>query len=605
MKKLTLEQKKEYALELRAYITQTSIKSGGHLASSLGAVEIAIALHSVLNSPQDKILWDVGHQAYAHKMMTGRVEGFENLRTDEGISGFPKPSESEHDAFIAGHASNALSVAVGLARASRLQNENRMIVCVVGDGALTGGLTLEALNDLGASNEKVIIILNDNDMSISKNVGGMSKYFTKLRIAPSYLNFKQKTRRVVSAIPFIGHGLFKFLDKIRRIFSTLVGTNKMFEQLGIRYYGPYDGHDLGNLTKMISQATSINGPVLLHVITKKGKGFEDAENNPSAYHGLAPLGEKSEQKFSDIVGETLCELAKNNDKICAITAAMAQGTGLESFGEAYNDRFFDVGIAEGHAVTLAGGLAKGGLKPFVCLYSSFLQRGYDQIIHDVAIDNLPVIFLIDRAGVVGADGVTHQGVFDLSYLFSIPNLTVLSPKDGDELKAMIEFATEFNAPLVIRYPKSYEKNYGFATEFEVGKWESFPFVEGFGEDSQERDCDYNKYILAVGNRMLKLATGTKGACIINARSVKPLDKELLTEIAKENTLIITLEDNALNGGFGNSVLVFYNKNNLIKRGMRIITLGLSDNFIHTHNIDKAFADNNLTKEYLQNIIDKH
>jgi len=648
LKGKSLKELKVYASELRAYITQCSIKNGGHLAPSLGAVELAIGLHYVLDAPKDNIFWDVGHQAYAHKLITGRVEGFKKLRSDDGISGFLKPTESEFDAFISGHASNALSAAAGLARAAKIKKEDKRTAVVIGDGALTGGMAFEALNDIGATGERVLIILNDNEMSISKNVGAMSGYFSKLRISKGYHRFKKRVRKIVSAVPFIGSGTMRLLDATKRAMSAAVGTNKMFEQLGIRYYGPYDGNDLGEVIKVLKQTANLSSPVLLHMQTQKGCGFKDAEDAPHAYHGLNPAGEIKEHCFSGVVGTTLTKLAKDNKNICAITAAMAHGTGLVGFSEAYPERYFDVGIAEQHAVTLASGLAKGGLKPFVAIYSSFLQRSYDQIIHDTAILNLPVTFLIDRAGVIGADGVTHQGTFDIGYLNSIPNLTILSPKDGEELKEMIEFAVDLNAPLAIRYPKSYKKNYGFCTKLEAGKWEEFPF--GFGVNGEEvgegrrsdKDClacdqeenvlkdnvgqsdsvknnnsphsphfsfaSLNKnnpspFILAVGSRMLDLATKTTGACIVNARSIKPLDTEFLDKLVAKNAHIITLEDGHLSGGFGQAVLSYINSTHPNFKG-KITTLALSDNFIHTHNIQTAFNQNGLTVESLQKIINQ-
>jgi len=608
LKRLSMVEMQEYAHELRGFITQTTLKNGGHLAPSLGAVEIAIALHTVLDCPTDKILWDVGHQAYAHKMITGRAEGFNHLRTDDGVSGFIKPSESPYDAFVSGHASNALGAAIGFVRAAKLQNMPSKVAAVVGDGALTGGMAFEALNDIGDSGENITIILNDNEMSISENVGGMSRYFSRLRISRNYLKFKNRLKRVVTAIPFAGGVFFKALDKTKRAFGRVLGIHKFFEQMGIRYYGPYDGNDLPSLVKVLRQAHAMKGPVLLHLITQKGRGFKDAEENPSSYHGLAPAGPGvGEQSFSSIAGKSLCALAKENAKICTITAAMADGTGLSEFSKKFPNRFFDVGIAEQHAVTLAAGLAAGGLKPYVCLYSSFLQRAYDQVMHDVCIMNLPVTFLVDRAGVIGADGVTHQGVYDIAYLSNIPNLTILAPKDGEELKEMLELSVDYNAPLAIRYPKSFTKNYGFCTKVETGKWELFPFVEGMGKAVGAANVLSDIYILAAGNRMLELACQTTGAQIVNARSVKPLDTDFLEKLANGDAgvTLITLEDHMLTGGFGASVTQYLNQQGYIINGkVNVINLGLKDAFIHTHSINKAFELNDLTVEHLQGVIDK-
>ena len=604
LKKFSLKELEKYAEEVRGRITQASIKNGGHLAPSLGAVEIAIALHFVLNSPHDKILWDVGHQAYAHKIICGRQNQFDDLRTDEGISGFIKPIESEHDAFISGHSSNALSAATGISRADRLNGTNKKVAVVIGDGALTGGMAFEALNDLGATKEPIMIILNDNDMSISKNVGALSRHFASLRISKSYHRLKNRIRRVVSGIPFVGKGIFKLLDKTRKAISAVVGTHKMFEHMGISYYGPYDGHDLANIIKVFKQSKDLKCPVILHLNTTKGKGFEASEKDPSNYHGISPALENKENSFSKIVGETLCELASENSKIYAITAAMAQGTGLDIFRDKYPKNYSDVAIAEQHAVTLAAGLATDGIKPFVAVYSSFLQRAYDQIMHDVAICNLPVTFLIDRAGVIGSDGVTHQGLFDIAYLSSIPNIAIMAPKDGLEFKAMIEFAGSYKAPLAIRYPKSYKKDFGFTSRIELGKWEEFPFVEGFGKPKTlDSKIEKQIYIIAYGNRMLELAAKTQGARIINARCIKPLDTNLLDSVAINNSTIIVLEDAIESGSLASSITSYLSKEGSIAKGTKVIPLNLGDEFIHSHSIQKAFELNNLTSEYIQNLID--
>ncbi|MCL2062560.1 MAG: 1-deoxy-D-xylulose-5-phosphate synthase [Firmicutes bacterium] len=593
LKKLTLLDLKRYAYELRAYITQTVLRQGGHLASSLGAVEIALALHYVFNAPHDKIIFDVGHQAYAHKIITGRRGAFKDLRTDSGVTGFPNREESAYDAFTAGHASASLSAALGYCRARAMENSDYKVVAVIGDGALTGGMAFEALNDIGASGQSMVIILNDNDMSIRKNTGALNRYFSRLRISKGYLAFKASVKKAVSALPFFGNKMIKLLDKCKSAMRAVFRTNKMFEQMGIRYYGPFDGNNAEDLIGVLGQAKNFKGPVLVHLLTQKGCGFSDAEKDPTAFHGLNPVASTPEHNFGEIAGDALCSLAQTDSRICAITAAMPDGTGLLGFMEKFPSRCFDVAIAEQHAVTLAAGLAAGGQKPYVAVYSSFLQRGFDQIIHDTALNNLPVTFLIDRAGVIGADGVTHQGVFDISYLNLIPNLTILTPKDGQELREMVQFSQGFNAPLAIRYPKGFTQNYTSAEPFTLGKWEVIASAP-----KQAKPV----YLLAAGSRMLQIALQTHGATVVNARCIKPLDTQFLESAAKNGatpTTLITLEDNVLQGGFGASVLAYINARNL---SAKVITLGLKDQFIRTHSIQQAFTDNALTPQNLQSLI---
>ncbi|MCL2797229.1 MAG: 1-deoxy-D-xylulose-5-phosphate synthase [Firmicutes bacterium] len=601
LKKLSPAELKQAALETRALITESVLKNGGHLASSLGAVEIALALHYVFDAPRDKILWDVGHQAYAHKIVTGRREAFKALRTDGGVCAFPNPAESEYDAFIAGHASTSLSAALGYCRARKLRGEDYRVAAVIGDGALTGGMAFEALNDIGADGCDVTIILNDNDMSISKNVGAMNRYFSRLRISKGYLGFKAKTKRVVSAVPLFGRGVLFLLEKSRNAVRWVAKTNKMFEQMGIRYYGPFDGNDLSNLIKVLKEARKLKGPVLVHLLTQKGCGFADAEADPAAYHGVNPAGAVGGKAFSDVVGATLCELAASDPRVCAVTAAMTDGTGLAGFAEEFPDRFFDVGIAEPHAVTAAAAMAAGGLRPYVAIYSTFLQRAYDQAVHDVALQNLPVTFLIDRAGVGGPDGATHQGVFDISYLSGIPNLAVFAPKDGEELKQMLHFSLMHPGPLAIRYPRAFIKEYGSAARVLPGKWEVIRSAEPPKKKLFKKAV--KKIILAVGSRALELALKTNGADVINARSVKPLDFIFLDAAGKEEALIVTVEDGILSGGFGAAVLLYMNQKGFLENGARVVSLGLSDKFIHTCSQGKAFKDNGLTKENLQKILD--
>lgn len=587
LKKLTHSQLKDYASEVREYIIESVNNKGGHLASNLGTVELSIALHYVFDCPTDKILWDVGHQSYTHKIITGRRDGFANLRENGGISGFPKISESEYDAFTMGHASTSLSLGLGLARAREINGEDYKIVSVIGDGAFTGGMAFEAVNDIGASHAKMIIILNDNKMSISKNVGAFSNYLAKLRLSKSYVTLKYNIKKGAQALPFFGDKIYSALDKTKDTVKSLFQTNKMFEALGIKYYGPFDGHNILNIIQILQQVKDEERPVILHMVTDKGRGYLDAENNPSKFHGVAPVASVCENSFGKILSEFLLNNAPINPKIVAITAAMKDGTGLNEFGDKYPERCLDVGIAEQHAVTLAAGLAAGGCKPYFAVYSTFLQRAYDQILHDVCINNLPVTFCIDRAGTIGADGVTHQGLFDLSYLTSIPNMTVCAPKDGQEFYNILEWSKSFNAPLSIRYPKSFEQKFKTCDSIILGKWEVIKTAKS------------NIYILACGNRMLGLGDKIDNVTLVNARFVKPLDTKYLDTINKKGNLIITLEDNVLKGGFGESVLSYLNTLGL---KAKINSLGYPDKFIDNYNLDNSFLENGITKKAIEEII---
>ncbi len=589
LKALSVKELKLYAENARSFITETVLRQGGHLSSNLGAVEFSIALHYVFDSPKDKIVWDVGHQAYTHKLITGRKKPLEKLRENGGAGGFPNAGESVHDSFVSGHSSTSLSAALGMARARDLDGANHNIIAVIGDGALTGGMAYEALSDIGSQKSKLIIILNDNEMSISKNVGAMSEYLSKLRLSKKYSNAKRAIKNGINALPFFGSRIMRLLEKSRAAAKSVFIANKMFEQMGIRYYGPLDGHDIKNLIETFESVKHDDFPVIIHLLTNKGNGYKPAEDNPGLYHGVTPGGAKSLSSFSAVAGETLSALAKVNPKIVAVTAAMCDGTGLKDFADKFADRYFDVGIAEQHAVTMCAGLAKEGYKPYFAVYSSFLQRGYDQLCHDVAIMNLPVTFLIDRAGVIGADGVTHQGIFDIAYLKMLPNFTVLAPKDGEELRAMLQWSAVFNGPLAVRYPKGYEKELGFTQAFEYGKWETL------------KKSVTNIFVLCAGNRMLCAALKTNGAQIVNARFIKPLDFNFLDDINREGNTVITLEDGVLCAGFGQSVLSYLNTAGL---KAKVITLGLKDSFITNLDIDAVFAENGLTSVNIQKIIDK-
>ncbi len=585
LKSLRLSELNAYAAEVREHIIATVEKNGGHLSSNLGSVELTIGLHYVFDCPNDKIVFDVGHQAYTHKIITGRRDRFDTLRISGGLSGFPKMSESDCDAFTVGHSSTSLSVALGLARARELRGDDCRVVAVIGDGALTGGLANEAINDIGASGVPMLIVLNDNTMSISRNVGAISKYLARLRLSKRYSRFKSAVKKGVSAMPFFGRKLMRFLDKTKDSVKSALLVNKMFENYGIQYYGPFDGHNIAEMVDIFRQVKHEKRPVLVHVITNKGKGLYEAERDPSRFHGLSSEQEKQTKSigFSQLVGNKLIELAERDPRVVAITAAMADGTGLKAFAARYPTRCFDVGIAEEHAVTMAAGLAAGKMKPYFAVYSTFLQRGFDQVLHDVCINDLPVTLLIDRAGVCGADGVTHQGVFDLSYLNVLPNMTVLSPRDGEELLAMLEFSLTYEHPLAIRYPKSFTTVYG---------------AEPFALDWPTVRAGKDAVILAVGNRMLDVAMQTK-ATVVNARCVKPLDTALLDTLNRPGQLLITLEDNVRAGGFGESVLAYLNR---VGMHCSVEVLAHETKFIEDMSVDGALQASGLTAEHINEVI---
>ena len=557
--------------EIRECIIKNVSKNGGHLSSSLGVVELTMALHLCFNLPKDKLLWDVGHQAYAHKILTGRKNEFGTLRQHGGISGFPSINESECDAFGMGHATTSLSAALGMVKARELAGGNNYVVSVIGDGALTGGMAFEALNNASAIKSNMIIILNDNEMSISKNVGGISKMLTNIRTDEKYNDLKYKVKNKLAQIPDYGNELIGKIHKTKSSIKQIFVPGMMFEDMGITYLGPVDGHNIGKLVKLINMAKKVNHAVLIHVHTKKGKGYYFSEKKPSYFHGVMPFdaktGEVIDQSkvrtYSDVFSTHITRNAKEDKRIVTITAAMSEGCGLKRFEKTFPDRFFDVGIAEEHAVTFAAGLASQGFKPYFAVYSSFLQRGFDQVLHDVCIQNLPVRFIIERAGIVGADGVTHQGIFDHSYLNIIPNMTIMAPKNRYELKAMIDYSVDFDGPLAIRFPK------GKASE--VYSENLAPIELGRSE------------ILVKGSKVAILAVGSgveiandvedilvdKGinATIVNARFIKPIDEELIDSLAKEHDLIVTIEENVINGGYGMNVLNYVNENNLDVRVM--------------------------------------
>ena len=585
LKKLTLEEKETLSQEIRDLIIDVTSKNGGHVASNLGVVELTIALHSIFDTPKDKIVWDVGHQCYVHKILTGRREEFQNIRKLGGISGFPKICESEYDNFNTGHSSTSISIATGMARARDILNENYEVVAVIGDGSLTGGMALEALNDAGSSKTNVKVILNDNEMSISKNVGGIPLYLSKMRTKTGYTRSNRKIKAIVNKIPYIGKPIISFAHYTKQIIKRAVFRNMYFEDIGFTYLGPVDGHNIKKLEDILERSKKIKGPVLIHVVTKKGKGYKLAEENPDKFHGISAYNKetgevKKSKNYSKVFGEKLVKIASEDKKIVAVTAAMRDGTGLKEFAEKFPNRFFDVGIAEQHALGLIAGMARAGLKPVLPIYSSFLQRGYDQIIHDIALSRIPVTVCIDRAGIVGNDGETHQGIFDLSFLSSIPNIVIMAPKNFEELDKMLEFGVNLDKPVFIRYPRGGE-NFSFESteDIELGKAE----IVQEGTDLS---------IIAIGNmvgRAEEVASllPEKSVEIINARFLKPLDEETILNSIRKTGHCITMEDNLLKGGLGSAVVEAVNKSDI--QDVKIKNFGYDDTFVE-HGTVKELED---------------
>lgn len=585
IKKISPRDYPALAAEIREFLVNKISVTGGHLGSNLGAVELTMALHLVLDLPQDKIIWDVGHQSYTHKLLTGRREGFESLRKYGGMSGFPKRKESDCDSFDTGHSSTSISAGLGLVKARDLQGEDYTVVSVIGDGSLTGGMAYEALNNAARLETNFIIILNDNNMSISENVGGVSKYLNNIRTSNAYLDVKDGIYYAIRNTKY-GDPVVAGIRRAKNSLKQLVIPGMFFEDMGVTYLGPVDGHDTTALVRVIREAKRRKNAVLIHVLTKKGKGYAPAERHPARFHGAepfdvqtgVPLKKKMKANYTDIFSTVMMKLGQRNDKIVAITAAMPDGTGLKRFSHAYPDRFFDVGIAEQHAVTFAAGLAAGGLKPVVAIYSSFLQRAYDQILHDVCIQNLPVIFAIDRAGLVGSDGETHQGIFDLSYLSSIPNMHICAPKNKWELSDMLKFAVAFPAPIAIRYPRgeAYDGLAQFRAPVEYGKAEMIYEEEGIA-------------LLAVGS-MVKTAAGVRerlkecglSCTLVNARFVKPMDEEMVCRLSATHRLIVTMEENVESGGFGERVRTFADEQELPGQ---ILSITIPDEYVEHGNVE--------------------
>ncbi|MFU0828847.1 MAG: 1-deoxy-D-xylulose-5-phosphate synthase [Lachnoclostridium sp.] len=595
IKKIKPSEYKRLAEEIRSFLVRNISKTGGHLASNLGTVELTMALHLCLDFPKDKLIWDVGHQAYTHKLLTGRKNEFPTLRTFEGLSGFPKKKESNCDPFDTGHSSTSISSAMGLVKARDLKGENYKVVAVIGDGALSGGLAFEALNNAARLNSNLIIVLNDNNMSISENVGGLANYLGQLRTDVNYTKFKESIEKVLNNVPGIGSVIIDKIKKSKDSIKRLVIPGMLFEDMGLTYIGPIDGHNINEMITAFNSASKVKKAVLVHVVTKKGKGYKPAEQNPCWYHGVESFdiktGKNSKEKeyatYTDVFSESIMELAKENEKLVAITAAMPSGTGLSKFMKQYPDRFFDVGIAEGHAVTFAAGLAAGGMKPYVAIYSTFLQRAYDQILHDVCINKLPVVLAIDRAGLVGNDGETHQGIFDISYLSHIPNMTLMAPKNKWEFKEMLYFANSFEGPIAVRYPrgKAYDGLMEYNAPLEYGKSEVINIKnKNYSLDIDAKNPKENIVILAVGSMVetgyeivQELDRLGKAALLVNVRFIKPMDEELLHNLTPKYGIWVTMEENVKTGGFGEKVAEFLTENDY--RHIKMINISLPDQFI--------------------------
>ncbi|WP_367942049.1 1-deoxy-D-xylulose-5-phosphate synthase [Enterocloster citroniae] len=585
LKSLPPEELKKLSQEIREFLIEKISHTGGHLASNLGVVELTIALHLTFNLSEDKVIWDVGHQSYTHKILTGRMAEFDELRQYGGLSGFPKRKESPYDSFDTGHSSTSISAGLGIALGRDLKGLDYKVVSVIGDGALTGGMAYEALNNAARMKRNFIIVLNDNNMSISENVGGMSRYLNGLRTGSGYNDLKKNVADALDRIPVVGSVMIDKIKRTKNSIKQLFIPGMLFENMGITYLGPVDGHNIPALCKVLREAQKLDHAVLVHVITKKGKGYRPAEKNPSHFHGVGPfdvdtgkpLSEQKNPSYTDVFSRKICQLGEQYPNLVAVTAAMPDGTGLTAFGKKYPHRFFDVGIAEAHAVTSAAGMAAAGLKPVVAVYSSFLQRAYDQILHDVCIQNLPVLFAVDRAGLVGSDGETHQGIFDYSFLTSIPNMSVMAPKNMWELRAMLEFAMEYDRPLAVRYPRG--EAYRGLRDFRQ------PVAYGKGEMLyEEKDIA----LLAVGSMVStgehvreKLKKEGYACSLANGRFVKPIDIELIDRLAGNHGLIVTLEENVLQGGYGLAVTAYIHQN---YPHIKVLNVALPDDYVEHGNV---------------------
>ncbi len=610
LKKLNIKEKEQLASEIRNYLIDVVSENGGHLASNLGVVELTIALNSIFDFSKDKIVWDVGHQTYVYKILTGRKEQLKSIRKLNGIAGFPKTNESEYDHFNTGHSSTSISAAMGMAKARDIKKESHYVMAVIGDGALTGGMALEALNHVGSSKTKVLIILNDNEMSISKNIGGINMLLSKLRSRKSYTESNKTWKKVIRKIPIIGKKTVKIIQRTKQSIKQLIIPKMFFEDIGFKYLGPVDGHNIEDLEILLDRAKDLDEPVIIHVLTKKGKGYKYAEENPDRFHAISSFNKedgmtksKKAKDYSAVFGENLIKMAEKNSKIVAVTAAMKDGTGLAEFANKYPDRFFDVGIAEQHAITFAAGLAKEGMVPFIPIYSSFYQRAYDQVIHDVAMQNLPVIMCVDRSGIVGADGETHQGIFDMSFFKIVPNLTIVVPKNFDELESMMKFAETLNKPIVIRYPRGGESKQVFNKNEEIILGEPEVLQEG-------KDV----IIIAIGNQVAKammVAARLKKihieAEVINVRFLKPLNEEKISKLISRIKFVITIEDSTIIGGLGSTIEDIIVKNNL--EGIRLKSFAYPDVYVEhgsVEELEKLYKiDEETIYEFIQSTLNKN
>ncbi len=590
IKHMKLSELKVLAQEIREELIQVISENGGHLAPNLGVVELTLALHVIFHTPEDKIIWDVGHQSYVHKLLTGRYDQFHTVRTLGGLSGFPKRSESEHDAFGAGHSSTSISAAVGFAKARDLRGDKNNVIAVIGDGAMTGGMAFEALENAGQMGSNLIVILNDNEMSIDPNVGAMAEYLSRARSNPAYTKSKEDVEELLKKIPGIGDKMFKAADKLKDSLKYLLVPGVLFEEFGFKYYGPVNGHDLSALMTVLDNVKGMDRPVLIHIETKKGKGYAPAEKNPDLFHGVSPFhiqtGELKKKStlptYTSVFGKTLAQLGAQDNRIVGITAAMGKGTGINIFQEQFPERTIDVGIAEEHAVTMAAAMALDGYKPVVAIYSTFLQRAYDQVMHDVALQNAPVVFCLDRAGLVGDDGPTHHGIFDVSYLRHIPNMVCMAPKDENELRHMLYSALAYNCPVAVRYPRGEGLGVSMDEPLQV-----LPL--GKAEVLQEGE----KVVLLALGSMVHIAQQAAvriqdelgiTPTVINARFAKPLDAEIILQHAAQSTLVVTMEEQAVAGGFGSAVLELLNQNDMDTR--KVMTVGIADEFVQHGNTAK-------------------
>ena len=599
LRTMDFDQLELLSYELRDFLVESVSKTGGHLASNLGIVELTIALHRCFDTPKDKIIWDVGHQSYVHKILTGRMDGFDNLRKYGGISGFPKVCESEYDVFDTGHSSTSISLGLGLAAARDLSGDDYKVVSVIGDGAMTGGLAYEALNNAGSMNTNLIVVLNDNGMSISQNTGGLSSSLGRITSTDKYVHMKTTVKKGLSKVPVIGDSVISGIHNAKEDIKYAVIDGILFEELGFKYIGPVDGHDIRELCQTLQRAKGLKGPVLVHAVTQKGKGYTKAEKQPNVFHGIGafdvetgkPVGSSSGRSYSQVFGDKLIDMAYYDERIIAISAAMTDGVGLEEFSRTYPDRFFDVGIAEAHSTTFAAGLAKAGMRPYVAVYSSFLQRAYDQILEDVCLQNLPVTFCIDRAGVVGADGETHHGLFDMAYLRSMPNMTVLAPKDGPELEAMMDMSLSIDGPCAIRYPRGAAADLGGPSAEIPGK--AVRLKDGTDVD-----------IWAAGNMAGPALEASAileeegvSAGVVNMASITPFDEEALNDSAENVPLIFTIEDGIVTGGIGEHIKA------LAADGpAKVINLGWPDKFIEHGSQDELFRKYGLDKDSIAELI---